>query len=440
MHQNQLLYNLEAERAFLGTMIFNGFIEQILLAADDFYSAAHRVIYKTMLEISAAGEAVDPVTLTTALQRKGELEKALGAAYISALTDGVPVGTSAPLKEYSRIVREYAVRRRFIAAATTALQLGASADFEELKQTTETLRRLLDARPAEMEDGSLEALDREFADYCQHLDEFSIRVGIPELDERTDGFQLGEVVTLIARTAVGKSAIAQNVMMNVLELYPESGVVFFSLEMPRLQAFERQLQIYSNQTRGHVIHAYRTQNKAAVRADDFVGRFKDRFAIIDKTGLTLKQIEMRVRALMALKRIRPVRLVGIDYLGFLGGGAKNATLVERVSDLARGVKELAKNLQAVVFLVAQTSRRAGDGSEEVSILDARDSGAIDESADFLLGAWRPELQTGISPENYVDVRGDLWFRLLKARRGLQDKFRVHFEGETLRVSQTGSNP
>ena len=97
------------------------------------------------------------------------------------------------------------------------------------------------------------------------------------------------------------------------------------------------------------------------------------------------------------------------------------------------MKLLARNLGAVVLLIAQTSRKAGDGSEEVTVTDARDSGAIEDSADFLIGCWRPELKAGISTNDFANVHGELWFRILKARRGLQDRFCVRFEGETLRV-------
>ena len=247
------------------------------------------------------------------------------------------------------------------------------------------------------------------------------------------GFQSGEVVTLIARTGVGKSAISQNIIRNVLEHYSDSGVVFYSLEMPRLQAFERQLQIHAAKTRSQIISAYQQGDKATIGVGSFLSRFKDRFIIIGKTGISLEEIERRVKGLVALKQIKPVTLIVLDYLAYIGGGPKNAGVVDRTSELARGVKQLAKNLGAVVLLVAQTSRKAGDGSEEVTVTDARDSGAIEDSADFLLGCWRPELKTGISTEDFMDVHGDLWFRILKARRGLQDRFCVRFEGETLRV-------
>lgn len=427
-----LPHSPDAEKGLLGAMVGQGFFDQsVLLSADDFFSEAHRRIYRVMTELADAGDPCDSVSLVEALRRKGELEKVGGVSYIAALPDGVPLGVS--LAPWEKTIHESAIRRRLIRSAGALAELAATEDFQRLAHDVDHLRSLIEAREDMDADGSLEAIEREYAEYVKNLDALSIGFGIRELDERTGGFQLGEVVTLIARTGVGKSAIAQNVVGNVLARYPESAVAFFSLEMPRLQAFERQLQIHAGKKRDEVIGAYRRGDRAAVGAQEFLIRCKDRLAIIDTPGITLAEIQRRVSAMEALRRIKPVRLVVIDYLGYLGGGPKDALVVERTSEIARGVKRLAKDLGAVVLLVAQTSRHAGDGSEEVTVTGARDSGAIEDSADFLIGCWRPELKAGLSPEDFMNVEGQLWFRILKARRAMQARFQARFDGPTLRV-------
>lgn len=230
---------------------------------------------------------------------------------------------------------------------------------------------------------------------------------------------------------MGKSAIAQNAINSVLLQDEEARVIFFSFEMPELQAYERHQQIFTGRTRGEVILGYRRNIKEQFGLDQFTPRFQDRFRIFDKHGLNLKQIERKVRSFVALKRIKPVKFVVLDYLGFIEGEERD--IVERMSEIARGVKLLAKSLKCVILLLSQTSRKGGDGSEEPSICDGRDTGATEDSADFELGCWRPELQKGIPPEKFMEVEGQLWFRILKARRGVQDKFCVRFERETLRI-------
>lgn len=437
MKDNQLPHSPEAEKCLVGAMVGQGYFDQsVLLSVDDFFSESHRRIYHAITELADAGEPCNYVSLVEALRRKGELEKVGGVSYIAGLPDGVPIGV--PLARWEKAIRESATRRRLMQAAHALSELAATDDFEKLAHDVKCMSSLIEAREETEVDGSLEAIEREYVEYVRNLDALSIHFGIRELDERTGGFQLGEVVTLIARTGVGKSAIAQNVIENVLARYPDSGVVFFSLEMPRLQAFERQLQIHSGKTRDDVIWAYRRGDRSAVNAERFLARGKDRLAIIDTSGISLSEIQRRVLAMQALKRVKPVRLVVIDYLGYLGGGSRDASLVERTSEFARGVKRLAKDLGAVVFLIAQTSRHAGDGSEEVTVTDGRDSGAIEDSADFLLGCWRPELKAGLSPEAFMKVKGQLGFRILKARRGMQARFQARFEGRTLRVLEPAS--
>ena len=432
MKDNQFPHSPEAEKCLVGAMIGQGYFDQsVLLSVDDFFSESHRRIYRVMTELADAGESCDCVSLVEALRQKGELERVGGVSYIAGLPNGVPLGV--PLAPWEKAIRETAIRRRLIGSAGALAELAATDDFEKLAHDVECMSSLIEAREETEVDGSLETIEREYAEYVRNLDALSIHFGIRELDERTGGFQLGEVVTLIARTGVGKSAIAQNVIKNVLARYPDSGVVFFSLEMPRLQAFERQLQIHAGKKRDEVTWAYRRGERSAVGAEEFLARCKDRLSIIDTPGISLSEIQRRVSAMQALKRVKPVRLVVIDYLGYLGGGSRDASLVERTSELARGVKRLAKDLGAVVFLIAQTSRHGGDGSNEVTVTDARDSGAIEDSADFLIGCWRPELAAGLSAEGFMEVEGQLRFRILKARRGMQARFQARFEGETLRV-------
>ena len=431
MSKLNLPCNIEAEKALLANIINRGYLDpSVLLSCEDFSLDRHRRIYLAMAQLAGAAEPIDLPTLVDALERKKELEKVGGVAYLAGIDYRIPL--SANLGQYEKLIRQSAIRRRAMKWADSFMALAPTENFECLSHEVEKLRLLLESRRVEEVDDSLQNLESEYEQYVQNLDARSIRFGIRELDERTGGVQFGEVVTVIARTGVGKSALAQNIIGNVLKNYPESGAIFFSLEMPRLQAFERQLQIFAGKRRGEVISAYRQGDKARVNTDEFLSRYRDRLRIIDNPGITLAEIERRVLGYVALQQIKPVHLVVIDYLGYLGGGSKNAGLVERTSELARGVKQLAKNLGAIVLLIAQTSRKAGDGSEEVTVTDARDSGAIEDSADFLIGCWRPELKAGISTDDFADVHGQLWFRILKARRGLQDRFCVRFEGETLR--------
>ena len=135
---------------------------------------------------------------------------------------------------------------------------------------------------------------------------------------------------------------------------------------------------------------------------------------------------------------RPPRLVAIDYLGLLGSGAKNLSLYQRISEAAVDVNAFAKRHGVAVLLVSQagrdTDRRRTEGAESLGLDAARDSGQVEETADFLVALWRPELDSALSPIERREVKGQMWTAVLKNRRGPLPRFRMHFDSDTLRVT------
>ena len=427
--------NLNAEQLVLGTCLVGHRVPPAALdlAPADFSIEKHRRIYRAVLALHDLKRPIEYATVVEVLEKRGELESVGGIAEVAGLTDGMPILDS--IHEYARIVREKSVLRKLAFLGQSIAQHAIDAE-EPAEIIVEAKGRLDALNVGEAQDATnytLASLDREYQHHVDHLDQRRIRLGLGPFDELIGGVAFGEVVTVIARTGVGKSALAQNFINHVLRSHADIGVVFFSLEMPRLQAYERHLQIFAGVHRELPQWAYRNSDKGKVRADEFVEGYGDRFLIVDDARLDLAGLRRFVRGAVAAKIVRPVRFVVVDYLGLLDRGDRRANLTERVSVLARGVKQIAKELETVVLLIAQTSRSAGDGSQEVTVIDARDSGAIEDSADFLLGAWRPELKNGIGPDEYAKVRGDLCFSILKNRRGPRDKFTVRFDAKTLRI-------
>ena len=429
--------NLDAEQLVLGTCIVGDSVPPVVLdlPASDFSIERHRLIFRVILALHGLQRPIEYATVAEVLDSRGELDK-VGIAELAGLSDGMPVLDS--IHEYVRIVREKAVLRRlaFLGQSITQHAIDQERPDDIIEDAKARLDGLNVGEVQQAVNYTLSNLDSEYQEHADNIDERRIRLGLGSFDELTGGVAFGEVVTIIARTGVGKSALAQNFIDHVLRSYADIGVVFFSIEMPRLQAFERQLQIYSGVHRELPQWAYRNADKGKVRADEFVNSYGDRFLIVDDARLDLSGLRRFVRGAVAAKIVRPVRFIVIDYLGLLDRGDRRANLTERVSVLAREVKQVAKELEAVVLLIAQTSRSAGDGSQEVTVIDARDSGAIEDSADFLLGAWRPELKKDIGPEEYANVRGDLCFSILKNRRGPRNRFTVHFDAKTLRIGGT----
>jgi|GEM_PF-2577299 len=423
----------DAERICLNAAVHAGTLPPNLerLTVSDFTTERRRLIFRAIRALVDLSKPVDAVLLAEQLDRSGDLARVDGIAGLQAELDGLPNLDN--VGEYAAILTRNSQLRRLISAANdygqAALDQGADP------------AGLIDALTAKLDqirhmDGGLGpdaysvlSIEAEFEAYAEAIDRKRLRLGLPDFDKATGGLAPGEVLTLLARTGVGKSAIAQNVLQRVLDLDPAGGAVFFSLEMRRIEAYQRQLQIFANIHGDTVIHSFRNLTDKA-RRDEFRERYDGRLLINDDPTLDFAGMVRFTRAAQTSRLVEPVRLVVVDYLGMLDRGGRGSA-TERVSLLAREAKQFAKQLDCAVLLICQTSRTAGDGSQEVTVTDARDSGAIEDSADFLVGAWRPDLR----PEYEGTDEGCIRFALLKARRGAKVRWSQTFHGPTLRLGE-----
>ena len=390
------------------------------------------MIFGAIRALVDLGKPVDSALLVDQLQRSKDLDRIGGIAGLSAELEMVPRLDHAA--EYAAIVQRASKLRRIMAAAShcgqSAADYGADPDalIDALSAKLDQIRH--SDGGAGLDTYSVESLERAFDAYAQSIDQSRVRLGLPPFDEATGGLAPGQVFTLLARTGVGKSAVAQNILQHVLDANPECGAVFFSLEMPREQAYQRQLQIFAGVTSHQVVYAFRNLTDRA-RQDLFRERYGGRLLINDDATLDLGRMARFLSAAQTSRLVAPVRLVIVDYLGMMDRGGRGSA-TERVSLLAREIKTFAKQIRAAVVLVCQTSRTAGDGSLEVTLTDARDSGAIEDSADFLVGAWRPDIRPDYEggPDD-----GAIRFAVLKAREGAKVRWGQTFDGPTLRIGE-----
>lgn len=246
--------------------------------------------------------------------------------------------------------------------------------------------------------------------FIEALKEGRITLGWPEVDACLRGIAPGEVLTIIAKSGVGKSAILQNIL-RYIGLCRQSASLWASMEQPAAQVFERYAQMAA-EIAGAEIEAAWTENtvdrdRVAQRVIEEMGPWA---LTCDVPGLKIEELEQAVE-LGAQKIGRPINLLAIDYLGLVDGSDLDRNLYAAVSRVVREIKNLAKRQQLAVILLCQVSRAGGeDGSTPLTINSARESGAIEEAADFLLGLYRPNLNT---PEQ-DDIMA---IQILKNRKG-----------------------
>jgi hypothetical protein len=237
-----------------------------------------------------------------------------------------------------------------------------------------------------------------------------VRLGFGTLDAELRGVSAGQVLGFAARTAVGKTWFLGSVSEHFAGRQ-DAGALMLSLEMPGPEWAERALAIHADVAPEEVEARARSGELGAL-AGPFLERMRN--AVVIDEALTLGNLPDALTD--ARQRLTvPLRLVLVDYLGMLGSEGRDA--YERASALGKGLKQIAKSESVAVVVAMQLSRQGGDGSEPVSMAMLRDSGVLEESLDFLLGAWRPGKATGLTPPEALDLRDVMRVAVLKNRKG-----------------------
>lgn len=272
---------------------------------------------------------------------------------------------------------------------------------------------------------SLRDAANEYRDFVLKQESRKVNIGYPLIDKKLRAILPGETCCILGKTSVGKSAFLQNIGLN----YAKKGepVLFFSLEMPITSVFERSVQINSGLTGFHIEAGIREKNLDVYRECEKTFIAYPNFNTITKSGLSLEDIKVGIiKSEEAYKQ--KTGLVLIDYLGLVKGKGKD--IYEKISEVARGMKDLAKEMDVPIIFLSQVTKAFSEYTE-LELGAARDSGAIDEASDFILGLWkekdnRPE-------EDQLNI--PLMLGILKNRKGGLGKIEISLEKKSLKVNE-----
>lgn len=240
-----------------------------------------------------------------------------------------------------------------------------------------------------------------------------IILGLPALDTCIGGIRRGEVFGLMARPGTGKTLLLAHAA-HAIATTTTLGQVFFSLEMPASQIVGRLQQRLFGLSRSA---AERAVYEGRLDRDRYREAFQ-RFMVVDQGGLSISQMATLVERILdgPLKGVE-LGAITIDHLGLVGGDRK-LTTYDRLSVQAREIKELAKRLSCSVLLAVQPNRESGgDGSKELGLGSARDSGVVEEAMDYLVGMRRLDRSLSLSPSERARFTGVLFARVIKNRHG-----------------------
>lgn len=380
--------NLEAEKSVIGAILIDkNSINKIvdLIVPEDFYSRQHQVIFSTIMDLAERSEPIDILTLSNRLKELGALDEVGGITYLSTLANSVP--TSSHIQNYAKIIQRKKMLRDLIGAAHDIAGMGHEEE--------DDLDTMLDQAEQKIFSVSQRSLVKAFAPLSDSLTEAIERIsnqdsgilrGYPTrhkyLDEILGGLQRSDLIILAARPAVGKTSFAVDLALRVAEQGIPVGI--FSLEMSIDQVVDRCIAARS----GVSLWKLRT-GKLSHDADDFLrittacDELREMPIYVDDSS-SPNIIQMRAMA-RRLQASNNLGLIVVDYLQLMSSRKSYDSAVQQVTEISRGLKGLAKELNIPILALSQLSRAVEQREgHKPKLSDLRDSGSIEQDADVVM--------------------------------------------------------
>ena len=428
--------DLTAEKSLLGALLLSdaAFPDVLeIVKYKDFYDARHSKIFHAMTALYQHHRPIDLLTVTAELRSEKELKNVGGAVYLTELTNFVPTATHA--KAYADLVGKCAVRRRLISAGTNIAERAYddASDVIEMLGAAEKDLFEVSGNTVKTEYVALESLLADAFDRMEELHKNKgalrgLKTGFRDLDKKTAGFQKGDLIIIGARPAMGKTTFAENLAYNAATIN-NRGVLFFSMEMANAEIVDRMISDVSGVDNWKI----RTGN---VTDEDF-GRIGDALGEMDSVPLYLDDsssmtiLELRNKARRAAHD-HDIGMIIVDYLQLLQGTDRYAgNRVQEVTEISRGLKQLARELEIPVIALAQLSRSVTGRDDPRPVLsDLRESGSIEQDADMVMFLHRPDYyvqnKDDFVPTNITELI------IAKHRHGPVGKIELYFHPELLR--------
>jgi len=459
-----LPHNKEAEAAVLaGILLRNEALNDVITVIDEeaFYVPAYKSVFKAMTKLADRGQPLDPVTLEHQLRATDELGLVGGLEGIGKLADRY--ASSHHVAHHAELVRQTASIRRLVQTAQDIAEEGREGveDVNEFIDGAE--RRLLEVNQAGRQGGYRSAKDLIHGVFESITERAKLKnpiTGVPttftKLDEMTGGLQPSDLIILAARPSMGKTALALNLAQHACitqakhQHLPEAErparypTLVFSLEMSANQLIERILcseaRVDANKLRsGRMVEQ---EFRELVQAAD---RLHKAPLFIDDSGApTILEIRARARRFRQDKSLfpahdedsgkrKPLGLIVVDYLQLCRGGkGRYDSREQEISEISRGLKAIAKELEVPVLALSQLNRGVDSRSDHrPQLSDLRESGAIEQDADVIMFIYR-EARYITDEQERAKVERDSEVIIGKQRNGPTGTVHLVFRGEHTR--------
>ena len=424
--------NLEAEMAVLGSMLID---EDAITAAIEFldkksfYQDSHQKVFEAIFDLFNANKAVDLITLTNELKRRGILDEIGGPSFLIALVNSVP--TAANINHYVNIVKEKNILRALINNSTRIITMCYETEgkIDEVVDDAEKLIFEISERKVtggylhlkEIIKDSIETIDRLYQNKT-HIT--GVSTGYADFDSKTAGLQKSDLVIIAGRPSMGKSAFA-------LGIADHAGVVgkiptaIFSLEMSKEQLVQRMLCAHAKVDAQKVRTGYLAASDWP-RLTAAAGKLSEAPIFIDDTpGISVMELRAKARRLKAQQNIQ---LIILDYLQLMRGSSNIESRQQEISEISRSLKSLARELNVPLIAISQLSRAVEARTDHrPQLSDLRESGAIEQDADLVVLILREEYYNATA-----DNQGFAEINIAKQRNGPVGALKLTFIKEYTR--------
>jgi replicative DNA helicase len=425
-------HSIDAEQAVLGGLMLDERAwERIAdkLSEDDFYRKDHRLIYRAIADLSEKNMPCDAVTLGEWFDSNGIAELIGGSSYVLQLANSTP--SAANIVAYAEIVREKSILRQLIDAGTQITGDGFQPEGRSTQEILETAEQKVfriaesGARGRKNFVAMRAAVKEAFQILHQRYESkgavTGLATGFTDLDTLTAGLQPADLIIVAARPSMGKTALAVNIAEHAA-LKLKKAVAIFSMEMSASQLAFRLISSLGRINQQH-LRTGDIQEEEWPRVTSAITLLSDAKIFIDDTA-ALSPGELRARA-RRLKREHDLGLIVIDYLQLMAVPGNKENRATEISEISRGLKALAKELNIPVIALSQLNRALEQRTDKRPVMaDLRESGAIEQDADVIIFIYRDEYY---NPE--TNEKGQAEIIIGKQRNGPTGTIKLTFLGQ-----------
>ncbi|MEA3404538.1 MAG: replicative DNA helicase [Pseudomonadota bacterium] len=449
-------HSIDAEQSVLGgLMLSNEVFDDVMVIVNDgdFYTQQHKAIFTTIFELSRNNKPFDLVTVVEHLTSTGQLELAGDKEYLAELVKNTP--GSANILYYARIVRDKSILRGLIQASNEVAETAYFPDGRDIREVLDIAESKIMsiAEHGEGKERLYKTMDVLLESAINKIDELFNTEGtitgeathLTEFDEMTSGLQRGDLIIVAGRPSMGKTTFSMNMAENIATKN-NTPVAVFSMEMPGESLAMRMISSIGRIDAGRM-RTGKLETEDWPKLNKAIGVLSQAKVYIDDTP-ALMITELRARARRIDKDIRDTQrkeatqagvedpeshvtglgLVVVDYLQLMRGSAGSENRVNEISEISRGLKALAKELNIPVIALSQLNRSLEQRPNKRPVMsDLRESGAIEQDADIIIFIYRDEVYNKESED-----AGIAEIILGKHRNGALGTVRLTFIGEYTR--------